>query len=74
MLATKEVWKVKGIAMVEQYKNIGKIRNSLIITVTAKAESLSLTIPKDLCEVYNIIAGDKIQVAFLDHFKKIVEN
>lgn len=57
--------------MVSSYKNLGKIRNTIIITVTAKAESLSLTIPREVCEVYDIIASDRLQIEFKDHFRKM---
>lgn len=56
--------------MVTDWKFIGKINNSIVIRVTAKGDGLALTIPKEICETYNIISGDTIKIVIQDHFRK----
>lgn len=53
---------------------INKINNTIVLRASAKGEGLSVTIPKELCDVYGILSGDYLKTAFQDHFREKSES
>lgn len=52
---------------------INKINNSITLKVSSKGEGLAFTIPKDLCDVYQVLSGDYIRISFSEHYREKVE-
>ena len=57
--------------MVKEFKEKQVLKITVIARVSAHGEGLYLYIPKDVVEAYGIIAGDKVEVQFLKHFKPV---
>lgn len=56
--------------MVKDMEFLGKIRNSIVLRVSAKGEGLSVTIPKEICDTYGVLSGDTIRVEFQEHYRE----
>lgn len=56
--------------MVKPMDFLNKINNSIVLRVSAKGEGLSVTIPKELCDTYQVLSGDYIRISFHEHFRE----
>ena len=55
--------------MVKAFEKIGEIKETRTLRVSARGDGLCLYLPKEFCELYNIIAGDKLKARLGDHFR-----
>jgi hypothetical protein len=55
--------------MVKEYDKIGEVRETHSLRVAGRGNGLYLFLPRGLCEVHRIIAGDRIKVQLRDHFR-----
>jgi hypothetical protein len=55
------------------YKNLGEIRETMTLKVSGAGGGYVIYLPKGLCRIHDIQTGDKIKVAFLDHYRLKVE-
>lgn len=58
---------------ISDWERIGVLKETQTLPVSARGAGLCLYLPKDLCEVYGLIAGDRLKVELRDHFRKIRE-
>lgn len=59
----------RGIDMAKLFERIGEIKETRSLRVSARGDGLCLYLPKGLCEVYDIISGDKIKAHLTDHYR-----
>jgi len=52
------------------WEKIGNLKEMTTIQVSARGDGLCLYLPKDFCELHNIIAGHRIRVWMLDHYRR----
>ena len=57
--------------MVREYEEKGTLKVTVLARVASHGTALYLYIPKDIAEAYGIVAGDKVEVQFLRHFKPV---
>lgn len=57
--------------MVSDAKLLNKINNRIALRVSAKGEGLSITIPKELTDTYDVISGDVLVTGFFEHYRKV---
>ena len=55
--------------MLKEYEKIGEIRETHSLRVAGRGNGLYLFLPRGLCEVHGIIAGDRIKVQLRDHYR-----
>ena len=55
---------------VSEWDIIAKLDEVVTLPVSARGEGMCFYLPKDLCELYGFICGDRIQVALKKHFRK----
>jgi len=55
--------------MTERWEKIGEIRETHSLRVAGRGNGLYLFLPKGLCEVHGIVAGDRVKVQLRDHFR-----
>ena len=55
--------------MSKRFQLIGKVDETHSLRVSARAEGLCLSLPKSLCELYGLVAGDKIKAQLKEHFR-----
>ena len=55
---------------VSEWEIIGKIYEITTLPVSARGDGLCLYLPKDLCNLYGLIAGDRVKVTLNEHFRK----
>lgn len=56
--------------MVKKWKRVREIKELLTLNVSAAGNGLYLHLKKDLCEQYDIIAGDRIKVQLRILYKR----
>jgi hypothetical protein len=56
------------------WKRLGNLQIIDLADVSRKGGSLYVLLPKDVADVHGIIAGDRIRVAFHDHYRKETED
>jgi len=56
-----------------EWENIDKLKEVQTLPVSARGAGLCLYLPKDICDVYGLIAGDMLTVRMLDHYRKARE-
>lgn len=56
--------------MLRMYEKIGEIREELNLRVSARGEGLYLYLPKSICEVHNLLTGDRIKAKLTDHYRQ----
>jgi hypothetical protein len=54
---------------VKEWEQIGEIKETHTLKVSARGDGLCLYLPKNLCEVHGIIAGDRLKVHIRDHYR-----
>jgi len=52
------------------WKQVGEIQETRTLAVSGSGGSLYLYLPKALCELYGILAGDQIKVTMRTHIKR----
>jgi hypothetical protein len=55
---------------VSEWDVLGKVDELITLPVSARGDGLCLYLPKDLCQLYGLIAGDRMKVALREHFRK----
>jgi len=55
--------------MVKKWKVVREIKERRTLNVSTHGRGLYLYLPKDLCEIYGIIGGDRVKVQLLDLFR-----
>lgn len=55
---------------VSDWEIVDKIDEKLTLQVSARGDGLCLYLPKDLCDVYRLIAGDRVKVGLGEHFRR----
>jgi len=55
------------------WERIDVLKEVQTLPVSSRGEGLCLYLPKDICELYGLIAGDRLTVKMLDHYRKIRE-
>jgi hypothetical protein len=55
---------------VSEWEVLGKVNELITLPVSARGDGLCLYLPKDLCRVYGLIAGDRLKVHLQLHFRK----
>jgi len=58
-----------AIRMHEEFEKIGEIRETHSLRVSQQGEGLYLYLPRGLCEVHGIWAGDRIKATLRDHYR-----
>jgi len=53
-----------------EWDMIGKLKEIITLSVSARGTGLCLYIPKITAETYGLIAGDRIKVSLNNHFRK----
>jgi hypothetical protein len=56
--------------IVSEWGDLGRIREIITLSVSSRGNGLCMYLPKDFCEVYGIVSGDRIKIEFREHFKK----
>jgi hypothetical protein len=51
------------------YKDLGEIRETMTLTVSTAGGGYVIYLPKGLCRIHDIQSGDKVKVAFLNHYR-----
>jgi hypothetical protein len=49
---------------------LAKLDEVVTLPVSARGTGMCLFLPKDLWELYGIVCGDRIQIAFKKHYRK----
>jgi len=57
------------MTMSEKFEQIGEIRETHSLAVSARGDGLCLYLPKKLCMLYGILAGDRIKVQLREHYR-----
>jgi len=57
--------------MAKAFEKIGEIKETRTLNVSARGDGLCLYLPKEFCELYGIVAGDKIKTRLADHFRNL---
>jgi len=52
------------------WERIDVLKEDQTLPVSSRGSGLCLYLPKDICEVYGLIAGDMLKIRMLDHFRK----
>jgi len=60
-----ELW----LTLKEEYQEIGKLGVTLLMRVSARGAGLYLFIPRDIRDVYGIMAGDQIEAKLDKHYR-----
>jgi len=55
------------------YDKIGEIKETITLKVSGAGGGYVIYLPRGLCRLHDIRSGDKIKVAFLDHYREKVE-
>ena len=55
--------------MRERLEKIGNVSETRTLKVVTKGDGLALYLTKDLCEVCEIWAGDRVKAKLMDHFR-----
>ena len=55
---------------VSEWDVLGKVDELITLPISARGEGLCLYLPKDLCQLYGLIAGDRMKVTLKEHFRK----
>ncbi len=55
---------------VSEWDLIEKIYEIVTLPVSARGDGLCLYLPKDLCDLHGIIAGDRIKTLLNEHYRK----
>jgi hypothetical protein len=55
------------------YKDLGEIRETITLTVSSAGGGYVIYLPKGLCRIHDIQSGDKVKVAFLNHYRPKTE-
>jgi hypothetical protein len=55
------------------WERIDVLKEVQTLPVSSRGSGLCLYLPKDICQVYGLIAGDRLTVKMLDHYRKIRE-
>jgi hypothetical protein len=63
--------KLSRFRRLSEWEKVDVLKEVQTLPVSARGAGLCLYLPKDLCEVYGLIAGDMLKVQMLDHFRKI---
>jgi len=58
------------VRMVKKWKVVREIKERRTLNVSSHGRGFYLYLPKDLCEVYGIIGGDRIKAQLLELFKR----
>lgn len=53
-----------------EWNVVGKVNELITLPVSARGDGLCLYLPKDLCNLYGLVAGDRLKVHLLEHFRK----
>lgn len=53
-----------------EWDRIDVLKEDQTLPVSSRGAGLCLYLPKDICEVYGLIAGDMLKIRMLDHFRK----
>ena len=53
-----------------EWESYGKIGAEIPLPISARGDGLCLYLPKDLCEFYGLIAGDRVAVLLKEHFRR----
>jgi hypothetical protein len=56
--------------MLKKWKYVRDVGEKLTLNVSGAGSGLYLHLPKDLCNTYGIIAGDRMKVTLTDLFKR----
>jgi hypothetical protein len=56
-----------------EWEKIDVLKEVHTLSVSARGAGLCLYLPKDICDVYGLIAGDMLKIQMLDHFRKLRE-
>lgn len=56
--------------MIKKWKEVGEIGETRTLAVSGSGGGLYLYLPKPLCELYSIVAGDQIKVTLRAHIKR----
>lgn len=56
--------------MIKKWKESGDIGETRTLAVSGSGGGLYLYLPKPLCELYKIVAGDQIKVTLRAHIKR----
>lgn len=55
--------------MNKEYEQIGVVKETHSLRVSARGDGLYLYLPRGLCEVHGIMAGDRVKVQLLEHYR-----
>jgi len=55
------------------YKKVHEIKEVRSLNVTTTGQSLAVYLPKDLCDQYEIFAGDRVKVQFRAVYREVSE-
>jgi hypothetical protein len=55
---------------ISEWITLGNVNEIITLGVPARGDGLCLYLPKDLCNLYDLIAGDRMKVHLLEHFRK----
>jgi hypothetical protein len=66
-----EYVKVEGVRnTLKRWKEVGEVNETRTLAVSGSGGGLYLYLPKPLCELYKITAGDKIKAVLRAHYKR----
>lgn len=61
----------EGVKMsLKKWKAVREIKERRTLNVSSHGRGLYLYLPKDFCEVYDVIGGDRVKVQLLELFKR----
>ena len=55
---------------VSEWEIVEKINELVTLPVSARGDGLCLYLPKDLCNLHGLIAGDRVKVGLNEHYRK----
>jgi len=71
MKPKKEEVSFRGRFSISDWRLLNDIKETVTLSVSARGNGLAIYLPKDLCDVYGLIAGDRIKISLRDHFRKM---
>jgi hypothetical protein len=58
------------VLRISDWERLNVVKETHTLHVSARGIGLCLYLPKDLCELYGLIAGDALKIEMLDHYRK----
>ena len=53
-----------------QWEEIGDLKETLTLSVSARGNGVCVYLPKDIMDVYGLLSGDMLKVSLRNHFRK----